>query len=55
MVLKVTQIAPEVIFAKPEVTCFEPEVNFFVTGNDFCGSFNVFVMRLKDFYVLESG
>ena len=29
MVLKVTQIAPEVIFTKPEVTCFEPQVNFY--------------------------
>ena len=28
MVLKVTQIAPEVIFVKLEVTCFEPEVKF---------------------------
>ena len=26
--LKVTEIASEVIFAKPEVTCFEPEVTF---------------------------
>ena len=26
--VKVPQIAPEVIFAKPEVTCFEPEVTF---------------------------
>ena len=37
MVLKVTQIAPEVIFAKPEVTCFEPEVTLLWPEMTFMG------------------
>ena len=51
MVVKVTQIAPEVIFVKPEVT-WQTESEIFITENDFCGSFNVFLLLLKDFYVL---
>ena len=32
-----TQIAPEAIFAKPEVTCFEPEVTFLWPEMTFIG------------------
>ena len=53
MVLKVTQIAPEVIFVKPEVT-WSNRSEIFISGNDFCGSFNVFLMHVKDFCELKS-
>ena len=52
MVLKVTQISPEVIFVKPEVT-WQTGSEIFTTGNDFCGSFNVFLMHVKDFCGLK--
>ena len=53
MVVKVTQIAPEVILWSRKWHG-QTGSEIFITGNDFCGSFNVFLMLLKDFYVIKS-
>ena len=42
-------MVPEVIFAKPEVTCFESQV-IFITGNDIYGSESKIGVTGSEFY-----
>ena len=50
MIFKVTQIAPEVIFAKPEVTFFLTGSGIFITANDICGFEGNFCVTGSEFY-----
>ena len=49
MVLKVTQIAPEVIFVKHRKWHGQTGSEIFIAGNDFFESLNESLMLLKDF------
>ena len=52
MIFKMAQKAPEVIFAKPEVTCSNGS-EIFMTGNDFHKPLNVVLMLYLDIYALK--
>ena len=46
-------MAPKVIFVQPEVTCFEQEVTFFMTGNDIYGSLTKFGVTESKFFATK--